>query len=115
MIPGQTSTGVLKARHGVACEVGIANKQLTSALGAQLQLLRNFSDRDGEASCRTNGRTFVCCSTGSCQFLSAVRRFPNCSASSAALQVLQLRTLNVRSTFPLRARLSLFQLWCRRL
>ena len=42
VIPGTTSNGVLKVRHGVVWEVGIANKQLTSNRAAQLRLLRNF-------------------------------------------------------------------------
>jgi hypothetical protein len=42
VIPGATSNRVLKVRHGVVREVGIANKQLTTGRAAQQRLLRNF-------------------------------------------------------------------------
>ena len=42
VVPGATSNGVLKVRHGVVWELGIANKQLTTGRASQLQLLRNF-------------------------------------------------------------------------
>ena len=42
VIPGATSNGLLKVRHGVIQEVGIVNKQLTGGRAAQLRLLRNF-------------------------------------------------------------------------
>lgn len=42
VIAGKTSNGVLKVRHGIIWEVGIANKQLTNNRAAQLRLLRNF-------------------------------------------------------------------------
>ena len=42
VIPGASSNGVLKVRHGIIQEVGIANKQLTTGRAAQLQLLRHF-------------------------------------------------------------------------
>ena len=42
VIPGATSNGVLKVRHGIIQEVGIANTQLSSNRAAQLRLLRNF-------------------------------------------------------------------------
>lgn len=41
-IPGQTSNGVLKVRHHVISEVGIANQQLTHDRAAELQLPRRF-------------------------------------------------------------------------
>ena len=42
VIPGRSSNGVLKVRHGIVSEVGIANRQLTTTPAAQLNLLRNF-------------------------------------------------------------------------
>jgi 6-phosphogluconolactonase (cycloisomerase 2 family) len=42
VVPGATSNGLLKVRHGVIQEVGIVNKQLTNGRAAQLRLLRNF-------------------------------------------------------------------------
>ena len=42
VVPAATSNGVLKVRHGVIWEVGIANKQLTTGRAAQRRLLRNF-------------------------------------------------------------------------
>jgi hypothetical protein len=42
IIPGTTSNGVLKVRHGTVEGVGIANKSLTSTHAQQLYLLRNF-------------------------------------------------------------------------
>jgi hypothetical protein len=42
VLPGATSNGVLKVRHGVVWEVGIANKSLTPTRAAQRGLLRNF-------------------------------------------------------------------------
>jgi sugar lactone lactonase YvrE len=42
MLPGATSNGVLKVRHGIIQEVGIANKGLTATRAAQARLLRSF-------------------------------------------------------------------------
>ena len=42
IVPDAASNDVLKVRHGVIWEVGIANKQLTSGRAAQRRLLRNF-------------------------------------------------------------------------
>jgi 6-phosphogluconolactonase (cycloisomerase 2 family) len=42
VVPGATSNGLLKVRHGIIQEVGIVNKQLTKGRAAQLRLLRNF-------------------------------------------------------------------------
>ena len=42
VIPGAASNGVLKVRHGVVQEVGIADKGLTATRAAQIQLLRSF-------------------------------------------------------------------------
>jgi YVTN family beta-propeller protein len=42
IVPAATSNGVLKVRHSVIWEVGIANKQLTTGRAAQRRLLRNF-------------------------------------------------------------------------
>ena len=42
VVPAATGNGVLKARHGVIWEVGIADKQLTTGRAAQRRLLRNF-------------------------------------------------------------------------
>jgi hypothetical protein len=42
IVHGSTSNDVLKVRHGVIEEVGIANKSLTSTCSSQLQLLSSF-------------------------------------------------------------------------
>jgi sugar lactone lactonase YvrE len=42
ILPGTTSNTVLKVRHGIIKEIGIATKSLTSNRTQQLQLLRNF-------------------------------------------------------------------------
>ena len=42
IVPAAAGNGVLKVRHRVIWEVGIANKQLTSGRTAQRRLLRNF-------------------------------------------------------------------------
>jgi hypothetical protein len=42
VVPGSTSSGLLKVRDGVAEEVGIVDKHLVSGHPAQLRLLRNF-------------------------------------------------------------------------
>ena len=42
VVPGATTNGLLKVRHGVIQEVGIVNQQLTTGRAAQLRLLRNF-------------------------------------------------------------------------
>jgi hypothetical protein len=42
IIPGATTNGVLKVRHGLVKGVGIVTKSLTSTHAQQLHLLRNF-------------------------------------------------------------------------
>jgi hypothetical protein len=42
VIPGTTSNDVLKVRHGIVEEIGIAKKSLTSSRAQQLQLLGSF-------------------------------------------------------------------------
>jgi hypothetical protein len=42
VIPGATSNGLLKVRHGIIQEVGFVNRRLTTGRAAQLRLLRNF-------------------------------------------------------------------------
>jgi YVTN family beta-propeller protein len=42
VIPAATSNGVLKVRHGIVQEVGVANKGLTATRAAQARLLRSF-------------------------------------------------------------------------
>jgi hypothetical protein len=42
IIPGATSNTVLKVRHGIIKEIGIATANLTSTRAQQLQLLRSF-------------------------------------------------------------------------
>jgi hypothetical protein len=42
VIPGATSNGVLKVRHGIIQEVGIATKALTAIRAAQAHLLSSF-------------------------------------------------------------------------
>lgn len=42
IVPGRLSDGVLKVRHGVVQEVGIAARALTRGRGAQRRLLRSF-------------------------------------------------------------------------
>jgi YVTN family beta-propeller protein len=42
VIQGRSSNGVLKVRHGIVSEVGVANRQLTNNHATQLRLLRNF-------------------------------------------------------------------------
>jgi sugar lactone lactonase YvrE len=42
IIPGTASNDVLKVRHGIINEIGIATKSLTSSRAQQLQLLSNF-------------------------------------------------------------------------
>ncbi len=42
MIPGATSNGVLKVRHGIIEEVGITNERLTATRAAQTRLLTSF-------------------------------------------------------------------------
>ena len=41
--PGHAANGVLKVRHGIIQEVGIANKRLTSGRKAQLRFLTSFN------------------------------------------------------------------------
>jgi 6-phosphogluconolactonase len=42
VLPRANGNGVLKVRHGIIQEVGIANHQLTNTRSAQVRLLRNF-------------------------------------------------------------------------
>lgn len=42
VIPAATSNGVLKVRHGIIQEIGIANKRLTATRTAQTRLLISF-------------------------------------------------------------------------
>jgi hypothetical protein len=42
VLPGRISNGVLKVRHGVVLEVGIANRQLIGHRAAERALLRSF-------------------------------------------------------------------------
>ena len=42
VVPAADGNGVLKVRHRVIWEVGIANDQLTADAAAQRRLLRNF-------------------------------------------------------------------------
>lgn len=42
VVPGRASDGVLKVRHGIIQEVGIANRQLTDARAAAVRLLIGF-------------------------------------------------------------------------
>jgi len=42
VIPGASSNGVLKVRHGVVQEVGIANRELTNTRARQVRLLIHF-------------------------------------------------------------------------
>jgi hypothetical protein len=42
VIPGATSNGVLKVRHGIIQEIGITNKRLTATRAAQTRLLISF-------------------------------------------------------------------------
>jgi 6-phosphogluconolactonase (cycloisomerase 2 family) len=42
VVPGATSNGLLKVRHGVVREVGVVNQRLTNGRAAQLRLLRHF-------------------------------------------------------------------------
>jgi hypothetical protein len=43
IVPGRVANGVLKVRHGVAQEVGIADKRVTRDRKAQLSFLTSFS------------------------------------------------------------------------
>lgn len=42
VVPGDAADGILKVRHGIVEEVGVADRQLLSTRTGQWELLRNF-------------------------------------------------------------------------
>jgi hypothetical protein len=42
VVPGDAADGILKVRHGIVEEVGVADRQLLRTRTGQWELLRNF-------------------------------------------------------------------------